>query len=71
MKNEELYVNIHEMASTLVVPRQCVNSFRKILPVCVALLGILGSGMYCKICLLISLFQVVIINFLLKCISVK
>jgi hypothetical protein len=37
MKNEELYVNIREMASTLVVPNQCLSAFRKILPVGVAL----------------------------------
>jgi hypothetical protein len=37
IKDKELYVNIFEMASTLVNPRQSVTLIRKILPVDVAL----------------------------------
>jgi hypothetical protein len=37
IKDEDLYVNIREVASTLVIPRLPVTLFRKMLPVAVAL----------------------------------
>jgi hypothetical protein len=39
IKDEDLYVNIREVASTLVIPRLPVTLFRKMLPVAVALPG--------------------------------